>query len=435
MQLTNSVQNDNSMSIPNNFWFDLPSDLMRFNICNEISFIALRQLASTCKAWRDLICHNETGCFYIKPLGLTCEKPNSWMELYRPYLDVHIVAVDVSGSMNNKLSRGYSRSKIAIYQARQLAAEIIHKAEFKEIYCLAFDNECVVKIIEPSKLYSLEPKAVNGDEPQPVDGDLSIEGGESQALAGSSTLSVKNPGKRDMTNLPICDDVIASTMIEEQSGADGSSPLTDFLSQRMNEPTLTFKALSLNEKVARVQMKVTKFFKSQRGERDTDFNKLALAVNNIYEDNRDKIDFYVTVISDFDIREGNLLRKFQCPVALQCLRVDDCERGDKVEKKMFAEWEVVQEGIVEDGSDDFDESTEEFDFEMFEWFDTIGATSESLRGLKRKREEEEPEKKDLDEEEQKQRLLFPVDLSFQTIDPENIGLLPRDERPSKKRRR
>jgi hypothetical protein len=47
--------------------------------------------------------------------------------------------------------------------------------------------------------------------------------------------SVKNPDKREMPDVPICDDAIASAMAEEQSGTSSVSQLTEFLTEEVKK--------------------------------------------------------------------------------------------------------------------------------------------------------------------------------------------------------
>jgi hypothetical protein len=55
------------------------------------------------------------------------------------------------------------------------------------------------------------------------------------AKVGLFTCSVKKLGKREMPDVSICDDAIASAMAEKQRGANGVSQLTPFLPQQVNE--------------------------------------------------------------------------------------------------------------------------------------------------------------------------------------------------------
>jgi hypothetical protein len=49
------------------------------------------------------------------------------------------------------------------------------------------------------------------------------------------TFSVNNPVKREMPDVPICDEGIAPAIAEEQSGTDGVSQLTGLLTQKVNK--------------------------------------------------------------------------------------------------------------------------------------------------------------------------------------------------------
>ncbi len=131
-------------------WGNLHSDILgTMAIEGNYKFRDLCNLACICKAWSLIVSNNNFGAERVKVANLQVKviSPNSWMKIYRNYLNVpQIFVLDVSGSMSYLWEEpALKRETVALEIIANLVSKLDEHICYGGLECIAFDERISIK--------------------------------------------------------------------------------------------------------------------------------------------------------------------------------------------------------------------------------------------------------------------------------------------------